>query len=265
MCHYVSVLDIDGADVWFPGGPQVLHRVDLRVEAGEHWALLGANGAGKSTLLALAGAQRFPSRGTVEVLGPAARPGRRPGAAALHRVWSTSGCGCRPSCPSSGTSRPGRRQTVQPTRPAGRGDPGAGTSADGAARPVRARRPADRRSAPKASGPGPGWPGRWCRGRRCCCSTSRPAGLDLPGRADFLAAVETAAGDDPALASVTVAHHLEELPAVTSHVALLRDGRITASGDVSLLRDAAALSACFGRPVRSLDVDGRWFATALPV
>ena len=88
------------------------------------------------------------------------------------------------------------------------------------------------------------------------------AGLDLPGRADLLAAVETAARTDPALASVTVAHHLEELPATTTHVALLRDGQLLAQGDVSLLGDAEALSACFGRALRAFDVDGRWFAIA---
>src|SRR3954470_18951832 len=68
-CHRVRVLSLRGADVWFPTGPHVLHALDLTVRAGEHWALLGPNGAGKSTLLALAGAQRHPSRGEVDVLG----------------------------------------------------------------------------------------------------------------------------------------------------------------------------------------------------
>jgi iron complex transport system ATP-binding protein len=87
------------------------------------------------------------------------------------------------------------------------------------------------------------------------------AGLDLPGRADLLAAMEAAAAD-PALTTVTVAHHLEELPSTTTHVALLREGRLVACGDVSLLSDSASLSECFGRAVRAFSVDGRWFATA---
>jgi iron complex transport system ATP-binding protein len=87
------------------------------------------------------------------------------------------------------------------------------------------------------------------------------AGLDLPGRADLLAALESAAAN-PRLTSVTVAHHLEELPATTSHVALLRAGRLVARGDVAVLSDSAALSECFGRAVRAFSVDGRWFATA---
>src|SRR5699024_12259143 len=39
-----------------------------------HWGLLGANGAGRSTLLSRLGAVTPPTRGSVEVLGPA--PGR---------------------------------------------------------------------------------------------------------------------------------------------------------------------------------------------
>src|SRR5437660_1415763 len=64
-----SVLTLRSVDVWFPNGPHVLHALDLDIGAGQHWALLGPNGAGKSTLLALAGAQRHPSRGEVDVLG----------------------------------------------------------------------------------------------------------------------------------------------------------------------------------------------------
>src|SRR3954469_7481038 len=73
-CHRVSALSLNRVDVWFPAGPHVLHALDLTIATGEHWALLGPNGAGKSTLLALAGAQRHPSRGEVDVLG--ARIGR---------------------------------------------------------------------------------------------------------------------------------------------------------------------------------------------
>ncbi|NUR83320.1 MAG: ATP-binding cassette domain-containing protein, partial [Nonomuraea sp.] len=50
-------------------GKYLLRQVSMTVARGEHWALLGANGAGKSTLLALLGAVKFPTRGTVEVLG----------------------------------------------------------------------------------------------------------------------------------------------------------------------------------------------------
>lgn len=63
-----TVLDI--ADVTFRRGQtHILHGIDLRIGAGEHWVLIGPNGAGKSTLLSFASAQVFPSSGTVDILG----------------------------------------------------------------------------------------------------------------------------------------------------------------------------------------------------
>jgi iron complex transport system ATP-binding protein len=131
----VNVLDIDGVDVWFAGGPQVLFEVSLRVEAGQHWALLGPNGAGKSTLLALAGAQRFPSRGTVTVLGQVMG---RVDVRELRRSIGTVDVRLR--MPSDLSVREyvatGVTQTVQLLRPGGR--------ADRSARPARSGRPLDR-------------------------------------------------------------------------------------------------------------------------
>jgi iron complex transport system ATP-binding protein len=258
----VSVLAIRAVDVWFPGGPEVLHQIDLEVEAGEHWALLGANGAGKSTLLALAGAQRFPSRGTVDVLG------RRLGRVDVRELRRAIGVvDARLRLPAGlsveayvGT---GATQTVQPV-----GEPDTATARRVAELvDLLALTPLATRAIRVCS------QGEQARARLARALMPRPslllldepaAGLDLPGRADLLDAIEAAARDDAELASITVAHHLEELPAVTSHVALLRDGRVMAQGDVSLLNDAEVLSQCFGRSVRSFDVGGRWFATALP-
>jgi iron complex transport system ATP-binding protein len=264
-CHHVSVLAIQAVDVWFPAGPHVLHAIDLVVEAGEHWALLGANGAGKSTLLALAGAQRFPSRGTVDVLG------RRLGRVDLRELRRAIGTvDARLRMPAELSLRAyvttGLTQTVQPLADR------AGENADAESRvgdliaSLGLSAIADRPISVCSQG-------ERARARLARALVPRPslllldepaAGLDLPGRADFLSAVEAAAADDPGLASVTVAHHLEELPATTSHVVLLRDGRVTAQGDVSLLHDTGALTECFDRPVRSFAVDGRWFATAVP-
>ncbi|BFH13572.1 ATP-binding cassette domain-containing protein [Paenibacillus melissococcoides] len=47
----------------------ILNDVNWSVNPGEHWVLLGRNGSGKTTLLELITAYQFPSSGTVRVLG----------------------------------------------------------------------------------------------------------------------------------------------------------------------------------------------------
>jgi iron complex transport system ATP-binding protein len=256
----VQVLSLDSVDVWFAAGPHVLHDVTFSISAGEHWALLGPNGAGKSTLLSLASAQRFPSSGTVTVLGQTL------GRVDLRELRRSIGVvDVRLRLPNELSIEEyvetGATQTVQwlGAPPAELRD-----RCRDLAEQVGLGAIADRKIAVCSQG-------ERSRARLARALVSRPplllldepaAGLDLPGRADLLAAIETAASNDPQLASVTVAHHLEELPASTTHVALLRDGRLVAQGGVSLLSDAEALSACFGRALRAFDVDGRWFAIA---
>jgi iron complex transport system ATP-binding protein len=256
----VSVLDISGVDLWFADGPHVLRDVSLTVEPGEHWALLGPNGAGKSTLLALAGAQRFPSCGTVDVLG------QRLGRVDLRELRRSIGTvDVRLRLPGELSVaqyvETGATQTVQLLRRA----TGAVRERCAALIAQLGLEPLADRSIAVCS------QGERARARLARALVARPslllldepaAGLDLPGRADLLAAVETAARAEPALASITVAHHLEELPATTSHVALLRDGHLVAEGGVGLLGDSSALSDCFGRAVEAFSVNGRWFAVS---
>jgi iron complex transport system ATP-binding protein len=244
--------------VWFAAGPHVLHDISLTIDEAEHWALLGPNGAGKSTLLALASAQRFPSRGTVHVLG------KQMGRVDLRDLRQAIGVvDVRLRLPSELSVaeyvETGATQTVQWLRP---------PSAEARSRITDLierfglTELQDRSIAVCSQG-------ERARARLARSLVPRPAlllldepaaGLDLPGRADLLAAIEATATEEPRLASITVAHHLEELAATTTHVALMRDGRFVGQGDVSLLGDEAALSECFGRGVRAHQIDGRWFA-----
>lgn len=56
-------------NVGLPSETQVLHDVDLRVEAGEFLALMGPSGAGKSTLLNIVGLLDRPTTGRLYIRG----------------------------------------------------------------------------------------------------------------------------------------------------------------------------------------------------
>ena len=260
----MSVLRLHGVDVWFPDGPHVLHALDLDVGPGQHWALLGPNGAGKSTLLALAGAQRHPSSGQVDVLG--ARIGRVDLRALRERIGTVDP---RLRMPAELTVADyvltGATQTVQLLAKRYGDD-----ERERAAQLLETFGLVDEadRSVAVCS------QGERARARLARALMPQPelllldepaSGLDLPGRADLLTALEQLPVHDATLTSITVAHHLEELPATTTHVALLREGRFVATGPAALLHDTASLSDCFGRNVRAFAVDGRWYAAATSV
>ncbi|SFI32409.1 iron complex transport system ATP-binding protein [Paenibacillus sp. UNC496MF] len=51
------------------GERQILNGVNLRMNKGEHWVVLGRNGCGKTTLLEMMNGYEFPTSGTIDVLG----------------------------------------------------------------------------------------------------------------------------------------------------------------------------------------------------
>jgi iron complex transport system ATP-binding protein len=50
-------------------GKKALQDLDWNVRGGESWAVVGPNGAGKTTLMSMLNGYRWPTEGTVEVLG----------------------------------------------------------------------------------------------------------------------------------------------------------------------------------------------------
>jgi len=87
--------------------------------------------------------------------------------------------------------------------------------------------------------------------------------MDLGGREDLIRRLTRFAADPDAPASVLVTHHVEELPPGISHVMLMRDGAVVASGLArEVLRDAG-LTETFGLPIHVWRRGGRWYARAV--
>jgi iron complex transport system ATP-binding protein len=59
---------------------------------------------------------------------------------------------------------------------------------------------------------------------------------------------------------VLVTHHVEELPPGITHVLLLKDGAVVASGLARDVLTAEHLSETFGVPLIVEQYDGRWYA-----
>ena len=87
-------------------------------------------------------------------------------------------------------------------------------------------------------------------------------GLDLPGRETLLASLDRVARLQPSLATVITTHHLEELPASTSHALLLREGSAVAAGPVGETLADGPLSECFGMALAVTRSGGRFSAAS---
>ncbi len=241
-------------------GQLLLDHVSVTIRAGEHWALLGPNGAGKSTLLQIMASYAYPTRGQVDILG--------------HRLGRVNVFSLRPRI---GHVSPHHR--VDPQRTVGEV---VLTGATGTIQLVQHRETSEAEiSRAVALTELMGLAGRadapWqvlSQGERSRALIARAlmaqpelllldepaAGLDVAGREQLLTSVDDLRQREPGLASMLVTHHLEELPASTTHALLLRGGRILAAGAVGDVLTSELASACFGHPVVISRQFGRWAA-----
>ncbi len=85
-------------------------------------------------------------------------------------------------------------------------------------------------------------------------------GLDLTAREQLLDTLDDLSRVEKALTSVLVTHHIEELPASTTHAALISHGRIVAAGSAVDVLTSANVSAAFEHPIEVTFAHGRWAA-----
>jgi iron complex transport system ATP-binding protein len=258
--HGGTVAALTGVSVRRHAADQViLDDITWSIRSGEHWALLGPNGAGKSSILRLIGAVIHPTTGTVEVLGNqlgrvdirelrahiglASSAQKVPQGATAHTVVLTGATG-----------------TIQPLWKAY--DAATRKRAHELLVELGCKELADRPLGVCSGGQ---------RARILIARALMPEpaillldepfnALDLPSREDLIDALERLAASRPELATVTVTHHLEELPSSVGHTLLLKEGRLQAQGIATEVLTSEQLTNCFGRPIQVNRLDGRWFA-----
>ena len=256
------VLDLDGV-TFRRGETKILHGIDLRIDAGEHWVLIGPNGAGKSTILSFASAQVFPTSGTVDILGQ--RMGRVELAALRRHIGHVN-----PRHPLR--SNLSVREVVL-------------TGLTGTIeRPFRWE-PSDAELAKAddliaevglSARTHAGWKilSQGERGRALVARSliadpelllfdEPTTGLDVAAREQLLETIDALSQSAPELATLLVTHHLEEIPESTSHAALISHGRLTAAGPIAEVLTTEAVSAAFEHPIEVGFADGRWSARAI--
>ena len=89
------------------------------------------------------------------------------------------------------------------------------------------------------------------------------AGLDLGGREDLLQRFSAFAQDPTAPATILVTHHIEEIPAGTTHALLLHKGVVAVSGPIAQVITQEHLSNVFGISMSVVHENGRFFARAI--
>jgi iron complex transport system ATP-binding protein len=260
--HSLEAVRLDDVTVWRSGGGvrrAILDGVDWRVRRGERWGIAGPNGAGKTTLLRIASAQLRPSRGEATILGG------RLGAISMPELRRRIGL-----------VEPALARRFYPEQ---RAIDVVLTGLSGSI--LLAEEPLAPEIARATALLGEVGGGELVLRTFASCSEGErarillaraliadgellvldepAAGLDLGGRELLLAAFEGAIRTRPTLTTLTVTHHLEELPPSTTHALLLRGGAVVAAGPLEATLTDETLTRSYGLPLRVERSEGRVF------
>lgn len=240
-------------------GRTILGPIDFAIAPGERWVILGPNGAGKTTLLKILSTQLFPSQGVVTVLD------KTMGKVDLFEVRTQIGLVAssvfipdeelvRDVVLTAAYSILGRWNEAYDLWDESRaiallttfgvrelGQRSYGTLSEGEKKRVQIAR-------------------ALMTDPELLLLDEPTAGLDVGGREDLLARFSAFASDPLAPANVIVTHHIEEIPAGTTHALLLKEGKIWVSGPVDQVITSEHISSVFGLPINVSKTHSRFSA-----
>ena len=256
-----ALLSLTGVEV-MREGRTILGPLDFAINEGERWVILGPNGAGKTTLLQLLAALIHPTRGDVRILG--------------ERMGSVDVFELRPRIGFTSSAMlellPADEKVIDVVLTsayaiAGRwiedydlwdesrakallttfgvrelGERTFGTLSEGEKKRVQISR-------------------ALMADPEVLLLDEPAAGLDLGGREDILQRITSYTSDDNAPATIIVTHHIEEIPAGTTHALMLKDGKALYAGSISDVLTETNINEVFGVNI-SLTFNGRrYFAS----
>ena len=241
---------------------EILRDVSLDIGHGELWVILGRNGAGKTSLLRLVGAQRVPSSGQVTILGrEVGRTDLRALRGEIALVSQAIENVLRPSLTAFEVVLAGLDGSLVPWW--------VDATDEDRDRVASLLKLVELRPEDTVKEFGTLSTGERKRvllaralmsGSRLLLLDEPLSGLDLGAREDMLDVLCEVSATH-ADTAVMVTHHLEEIPPIATHAALMADGRITAAGPIADVLTTEAVSTAFARPITVLHQNGRWHAT----
>ena len=216
-----------------PRGAAARCRLDGRARASTGWCW-DRTGRGRRPCSTWRRPSRIPRRGRSRCWA-SARRGRHAEAARVDRD-GRAGPGAtnpRPLHGLRGGADRGDRKHRAPARPDHRGGPRAGGAPDGRNRRRARCATGGSKTARRGSASACSWRASLMDEPDLLLLDEPSSGLDLPSRERLIASLDAMAEANADLPTVLVTHHLEEIPATTTHALLLRDGAIVAAGPIA--------------------------------
>ena len=242
----------------------ILNGLNWRIEAGEHWAILGPNGSGKTSLLTSLTGYKTPSSGKIHILGKTfgeddwflLRKQIGLVSSALDKLMAHDE-------PVLETIVSGKYAMIDLWHEPSSGDKRA---ARAILKRIECSHLANRPWAQLSQGERQrALIGRALMSKPKLLMLDEPcAGLDPVAREHFLQFLNRLGNQRNTPTIVLITHHVEEIIAVFTHALLLRDGKDAAQGPVKKILTSKFISDAFECPVKLRRRNGRYWLTALP-